>query len=40
MDSFPQFDWTEFYDDVEEAILVDVPEPLGKDVDVGIDVQQ
>jgi hypothetical protein len=34
MDSFPQLDWTKFYGDVEEAIPVDMPEPLGKDVDV------
>jgi hypothetical protein len=34
MGSFPQFDWTEFYGDVEEAIPVDLPESLGKDVDV------
>jgi hypothetical protein len=36
MDSFPQFDWTKFYGDVEEAIPVDMPESLGKDVDVRI----
>jgi hypothetical protein len=34
MDSFPQFDWTEFYGDIAEAIPVNMPEPLGKDVDV------
>jgi hypothetical protein len=34
MESFPQFNWTEFYGDVEEAIPVDMPEPLGKDIDV------
>ena len=34
MDSFPQFDWTAFYGDVEEAIPVDMSELLGKDVDV------
>jgi hypothetical protein len=34
MDSFPQFEWTKFYGDVEEAIPVDMPEPLGKDSDV------
>jgi hypothetical protein len=33
MDSFPQFDWTQFYSDVEDAIPVDMPEPLGKDID-------
>ena len=34
MASFPQFDWTAFYGDVEEAIPVDMSELLGKDVDV------
>jgi hypothetical protein len=34
MGQFPQFNWTKFYGDVEEAIPVDMPEPLGKDVDV------
>ena len=34
MESFPQFNWTKFYGDVEEAIPVDMPEPLGKDLDV------
>ncbi len=34
MESFPQFNCTKFYSDVEEAIPVDMPEPLGKDVDV------
>jgi hypothetical protein len=34
MDSFPQFDWTKFYGDVEEAIPVDMPEALGRDVNV------
>jgi len=34
MDSFPQYDWTEFYGDVEEAIPSDMPPPLGKDLDV------
>jgi hypothetical protein len=33
MDSFPQFDWTKFFDDIEEAIPVDMPEPLSNDVD-------
>jgi hypothetical protein len=31
---FPKYDWTEFYGDVEEAIPPDMPEPLGKDLDV------
>ena len=34
MDSFPQYDWTELYGDVEEAIPSDMPPPLGKDLDV------
>ncbi len=34
MDSFPQFNWTKFYSDIEAAIPVDMPKPLGKDVDV------
>ncbi len=34
MGQFPQFKWTKFYRDVEEAIPLDTPEPLGKDVDV------
>jgi hypothetical protein len=34
MEQFPQFNRTGFYSDVEEAIPVDMPEPLGKNVDV------
>jgi hypothetical protein len=34
MGQFLQYNWTEFYGNVEEAIPVDMPEPLGKDVDV------
>jgi hypothetical protein len=34
MDLFPQFDWTRFYGRVEEAVPEDMPEPLGKDIDV------
>jgi hypothetical protein len=34
MGQYPQFNWTKFYGNVEEAIPVDMPEPLGKDVDV------
>jgi hypothetical protein len=34
MGQFPQFNWTKFYGDVEEAIPVDMPKPLGKDVDI------
>jgi hypothetical protein len=34
MDSLPQYDWTEFYSDVIEAIPSDLPMPLGKDLDV------
>jgi hypothetical protein len=32
MGQFPQCNWTKFYGNVEEAIPVDMPEPLGKDV--------
>jgi len=34
MSSFPTYDWTKFYGDVQEAIPPDMPEPLGKDLDV------
>ncbi len=34
MGQFPQYNWTKFYGNLEEAIPVDMPEPLGKDVDV------
>jgi hypothetical protein len=34
MDSFLSFDWTEFYGDVTEAILIDMPKPLSKEVDI------
>jgi hypothetical protein len=34
MGQFPQFYSTKFYGDVEEAIPVDMPVPLGKDIDV------
>jgi hypothetical protein len=34
MDSFLQFHWTKFHGNIEEAIPVDMPEPLGGDVDV------
>jgi hypothetical protein len=34
MDSFPQFNWTKFYSNAEEAIPVDKPEPMGRDVNV------
>ena len=34
MDSFSQYNWTEFYGDEEETIPSDMPEPLGKDLDV------
>jgi hypothetical protein len=34
MNDFPTYDWTEFYGDVKEAIPVDMPDPLGKDVDL------
>jgi hypothetical protein len=32
--AFPSFDWTEFYGNMEEAIPLDMPPPLGKDVDL------
>ncbi len=31
---FPQYEWMEFYGNVEEAIPPDMPPPLGKDVDL------
>jgi hypothetical protein len=34
MGQFPQYNLTEFYGNVEEAIPVDMPKPLGKDLDV------
>jgi hypothetical protein len=34
LDSFPSFDWTAFYGDVTEAIPIDMPKPLGKEVDI------
>jgi hypothetical protein len=34
MGQFPQYNWIKFYGNVEEAIPVDMLEPLGKDVDV------
>ena len=34
MSSFPTYDWTEFYGDVQEAIPHGMPKPLGKDLDV------
>ncbi len=36
MGQFPQYNWTEFYSNVEEAIPEDMPKPLGKDLDVGM----
>jgi hypothetical protein len=32
--AFASFEWTEFYGDVEEAIPLDMPPPLGKEVDL------
>jgi len=32
--TFPIYDWTEFYGDVEEAISPDMPPLLGKDIDL------
>ncbi len=34
MGQFPQYNWTKFYGNIEEAIPVDMPKPLGKDLDV------
>jgi hypothetical protein len=34
MRQFPQYDWTKFYGNVEEAIPVEMPKPLGKDLDI------
>ncbi len=34
MGQCPQYNWTKFYGNVGEAIPVDMPEPLGKDLDV------
>ncbi len=34
MGQFPQYNWTEFYGNIKEAISVDMPEPLGRDLDV------
>ncbi len=34
VEKFPQYNWTKFYRNIEEAIPVDMPEPLGKDIDV------
>ena len=31
---FPKYDWTEFYGDISEAIPHDMPEPLGKEVEL------
>ncbi len=32
LSAFPQYEWTEFYGNVKEAISPDIPPPLGKDV--------
>jgi hypothetical protein len=32
--SFHKYDWKEFYGDVTEALPLDTPEPLGKDIDI------
>jgi hypothetical protein len=34
MDLFPEYEWTEFYCDMTEAIPTDMPTPLGKDMDI------
>jgi hypothetical protein len=36
MYSFAHYDWTKFYDDVEEAIPHDMPELLGKYLDISM----
>ena len=33
-DGFKRYNWTRFYGDVKEAIPIDAPEPLGKEVDL------
>jgi hypothetical protein len=37
--AFPKFDWIEFYGNVEEAIPLDMPPPLGKDFDIHMMVE-
>jgi hypothetical protein len=34
MNQFPKYDWSEFYGDNKEALPPDMPEPLGKEVDL------
>ena len=34
LSQFPKYDWTEFYGDVSEALPPDMPEPLGKEIDL------
>ncbi len=34
MGQFPQYNWTAFYGNVEEAFPVETSEPLRKDIDV------
>ena len=31
---FPEYDWSEFYGDVTEVLPLNMPAPLGKDIDV------
>ena len=38
LNNFPKYDWTEFYGDVKEALPPDMPEPLGKEVDLIMNV--
>ena len=34
LSQFPKYDWTEFYGDIKEALPPDMPEPLGKEIDL------
>ncbi len=36
MGQFPQYNWTDFYGNDKEAIPLDMPEPLGNNIDVRI----
>ena len=37
-DIFKKHDWVEFYGEVKEAILTDMPEPRGKSVDLRMNI--
>jgi hypothetical protein len=32
--TFPEYDWKDFYGEVQEPIPIDMPEPRGKEVDI------